>query len=101
MTVFSDPQVTQAMAKYFDHDLDPQYLYQGSHETIIEELKAWVIRRKEVYEEQMKLRDQSQKALKLYLESPLKAMEPGNVSITYSRYTRITVGIQLHPLSSV
>lgn len=46
MVLSSDPLFNQLMDRHFDSDRDPQFLYRGSQEHIIEELKAWVCRRK-------------------------------------------------------
>ena len=40
MALSSDLQFNQLMDRYFDTDRDPQFLYRGSQESIIEELKA-------------------------------------------------------------
>lgn len=47
MVLSSDPLFNQPMDRYSDSDRDPQFLYRGSQERIIEKLKAWVCRRKE------------------------------------------------------
>ena len=93
MALFSDPQLTQLMEQYFDHDCNPQFLFQGSHEAIIEELKGWVVRRKEVYKEQMELRDQAQTQTKEGMSSPGKTREPAYMSASLKRYSRTTVGM--------
>ena len=59
--------------------------------TIIEELKAWVCRRKKVYKEQTGLRDQCQKSTKEAMDSLSKARELGYVSAVMSRYARVKV----------
>ncbi len=81
------------MEKHFDHDRDPKFLYQGSHEAIIEELKGWVVRRKEVYKEQMELRDQAQTSTKEGMSSPGKTREPAYMSACLKRHSRTTVGM--------
>lgn len=91
MALFSDPQFDQLMDQYFDDDCDPQFLYRGSQEDIIEVLKAWVIRRKMVFKEQMELGDQAQKSSKLTLSSPSEAQNPKNLSDAISRAARIRV----------
>ncbi len=93
MALFSDPQLTQVMEQYFDHDCNPQFLYQGSHEAIIEELKGWVVRRKEVYKEQMELRDQAQTSTKEVMSSKGKVKTPAYMSACLKRHSRITVGM--------
>lgn len=81
------------MDRYFDSDCDPQFLYQGNQETIVKELKAWIIRRKEVYKEQMKLRDESQKSSKELLSGQVQASaKAAIVRAAVSRADRVTVG---------
>ena len=92
MAFSSDPQFDQHMRKYLDSDRDPQFLYQGSHENIIKELKAWVVRRKEANKEVMGLRDQSQKKFKGVLESPDTIRGPECLNLILSTQARIGVG---------
>ena len=91
MALYSNPQFDQLVNEYFNHDRDPQFLYQGSQESIIEELKAWIIRRKQVYKEQLELRDQAQESTKLGLTSPRIARDPEYVSQVLTRHARIHV----------
>lgn len=92
MAPYSDPQMEQLMDLYFDNDGDPQYLYRGSQESITEELKAWVVRSKEVYKEQIELRHGLQKSTMEGLSSPGKMREPGAISAALSRHARVKVG---------
>ena len=91
MALYSNPQFDRQVDEYFSHDRDPQFLYQGSQETIIEELKAWIIRRKQVYKEQLELRDQAQESTKLGLTNPRIARDPEYVSQVLSRHARSKV----------
>ena len=91
MALYSDPQFNRAVDEYFNHDHDIEYIYQGSTESIIEELKAWVIRRKQVYKEQLELRHQAQESTKLGLASPHIARDPEYVSQVVKRHARTLV----------
>ena len=92
MAPFSDPQMNQLMDRYFDSDCHPQFLYQGSLENIIKELQAWIVRRKEVYKEQMELRDESQKASKAILSGQVQASARSVfMRESMSRVDRVTV----------
>lgn len=91
MALYSDPQFDQLMFQYFENGCNPQSLYQGSQEDIIEVLKAWVIRRKAVYKDQMELRDQSQKSAKLVLSSPNEARNPRRINELNSETDRSQV----------
>ena len=91
MPLYWNPQFDQLVDEYFGHGRDPRYLYQGSQETIIEELKAWIIRRKQVYKEQLELRDQAQESTKLGLTSPRIARDPEYVSQVLNRHARSKV----------
>ena len=60
MSPFSDPKMERRKDQYFKRNRDPQFLYQGPQEAIVKELKAWVVRRKEVAREQIALKDKLQ-----------------------------------------
>lgn len=81
----------QRKDQYFKQDRDPQLLYQGTQETIVKELKAWVVRRKEVIKEQMELRNKSQKSTKELISSAVKAADPGQMRIFLERNARAKV----------
>ena len=87
----SQSKFDQQVDQYFEKDHNPQFLYQGSHEDIIEKLKAWIVRRKVAYKEQMELRERSQKASKEIFDFPEKVMEPGYMNVILARYDRVTV----------
>ena len=91
MALYSNPHFNRAVDEYFDHDRDPQFLYRGSLESIIEELKAWIVRRKQVYKEQLELRHQAQESTKLGLASPRIARDPEYVSQVVKRHARTQV----------
>ena len=91
MPLYWNPQFDQLVDEYFAHGRNPRYLYQGSQEKIIEELKAWIIRRKQVYKEQLELRDQAQESTKLGLTSPRIARDPEYVSQVLARHARSKV----------
>ncbi|CAD6572997.1 MAG: hypothetical protein ASARMPRED_005821 [Alectoria sarmentosa] len=78
------------MDQYLEHERDPKFLYQGSQESIIKELHAWIVRRKEVYREQMEVRDLSQKATKATMNDPVIVQEPGYFSTILGRKNRAT-----------
>ena len=91
MALYCNPQLDHLVDEYFKHDRDPQFLYQGSEESIIEELKVWIVRRKLVYKEQLELRDQAQESTKLGLISPRIARDPEYVNQVVNRHARIKV----------
>lgn len=91
MALYPNPQFDQLVNEYFIRGRDPQLLYQGSQESIIQELKAWIVRRKQVYKEQLELRDQAQESTKLGLTSPDIARDPEYVSQVLSRHARRVV----------
>lgn len=91
MAPFLDPAMDQRKDQYFKQDRDPQLLYQGTQETIVKELKAWVVRRKEVIKEQMELRNKSQKSTKELISSAVKAADPGQMRIFLERNARAKV----------
>ena len=91
MALYSDPEFDRLVGQYFENDRNPQFLYQGSLENIIEELEEWIIRRKQVYKEQLELRDQAQQSTKLGLDSPRIARDPQYVNQVVSRHARSKV----------
>lgn len=92
MAPFSDPIMDQLMDRYFDSDCQPQFLYQGSQENIVKELKAWLVRRKAVYKEQMELRDQSQKSGKEIMSGQVQKSEyPAFLTASLNASKRATV----------
>ena len=62
MAPFLNPELTEMMEKFLARKCETSSSYEGSQKTIIEELKAWVIHRKEDYKEQMALGDECQKS---------------------------------------
>lgn len=93
MAPFSDPNMNQLMERYFDSDCYPQFLYQCSQETVVKELKTWIVRRKEVYKEQMELRDQSQKSSKEIMSGQIQASDyPALMTASLNANKRVTVG---------
>ena len=92
MAPFSDPQMNQLMDRYSVSNCQPQFLYQGSQESIVKELQAWIVRRKEVYKEQMELRDESQKASKAILSGQVQTSARSVLMReSMSRVDRVTV----------
>ena len=91
MALYSNPEFDRLVDEYFENDRDPHFLYQGSQENITEMLKAWIVRRKQVYKEQLELRDQAQESTKLGLTTPRIARDPEYVSQVLSRHARIHV----------
>lgn len=91
MALYSDPEIDELVDNYFSNGRDPRLLYQGSNENITEKLKAWIPRRKQVYKEQLELRDQAQESTKLGLTNPRIARDPEYVSKVVSRHARIKV----------
>ena len=91
MAFYSDSQFDQQVNEYFNNGHDPRLLYHGSKEDIIEKLKAWIVCRKQVYKEQLELRDQAQESTKLGLTSPRIARDPEYVRQVVSRHARIKV----------
>ena len=55
---------------WYAHERDQRFLFQGSQETIVKELKAWVVRRKEFVKQYYGLMFESQAALKTHLSAP-------------------------------
>ena len=90
MALYSDPEFDERMNKYFDHK-DPQLLYQGSNEDIIEILKAWVVRRKAVFKEQFELRNQCHKSSRRLLNREARTQEPGYLLEVLDRNARVKV----------
>lgn len=91
MAPFSDPHLDELVDQYFSHDCHPKFLYQGSQESIIEELKAWVGRRKEVHKAQMELRHEAQKASEEVYSSPSKYQDPEFIRVVQNRIARAEV----------
>ena len=91
MAPFTDPHMEQLKEQYYASECDPKFFYQGSQESIIEELKAWVVRRKEVYKAQMKSRHESQKSTRENFNSPAKALDPESIRVAKVRYSRAMV----------
>lgn len=79
------------MTQYYIHNRQPNFLYPGSLETIVTELKAWVVQRKGVYKEHLELRDQAQKLTQQMFNGEIKAEPPTSLNIALSRQARITV----------
>ena len=76
MVLFSDPQFIQLMEKYVDSYRDPLFLYQGSQDNIVEALKAWVIRRKQLIKVRMVLRERVLRSMIVDMNIPNKEPDP-------------------------
>ena len=92
MASILDPQFDQLIKQYLESDCDPEFLYPGSYENIIKELKAWVVHRKEANKELMEVRNQSQQRFKRVMEFPDTILEPGCLEAILSTFARIGVG---------
>ena len=92
MAPFLDTQLEALFILYHDRERDPQLLYGGSQDNIVEELKTWLVRRKEVFMEQRELKDQSQLRIEKMLSSEVKAPDPGHLDSILERRMRGMVG---------
>lgn len=74
------------LGAYFRFKCNPRYLDPRSDAIILEILKLWVTRRKEVYKEQMNCKYQSLKSLQELFNSPNLSLEPGYIDeISYRK----------------
>lgn len=79
------------MLNYFRLKCQPKDLFPGSNEIIIEKLKFWVARRKDIYKGQMDCKYQSLKSLLELYKSPDISLEPDYIGEILSRKVRAKV----------
>lgn len=92
MAPFSDRQLEQLFIQYNDRERDRVFIYHGSQDVIIKELKAWVLRRKEVFAEQKRLLNISERRIEGMLSSEVKTPEPEHLDLVLRRRARRLVG---------
>ena len=91
MVLFSDPQFVQLMEQYINSYRHPQFLYQGSQDNIVEALKAWVIRRKDLIRVRMELRGRVLQSMIVGMNGPNRAPDPVYLNHNVRREAEIEV----------